>query len=144
MKKTSNLDEFAQAGIAALLPGMRYMVELMTAAVGDKQTLLALLQDGANRPSDGAGSKLGSGWPSDPAERSAEMKRRMAVAAAKKKTLDNDLSKHRKKEWAKMSPAKKKARLDAMAAGRQKRQRAQKKTERATKTAPVVQMEKTA
>ena len=49
MKKTSNLDEFAQAGIAALLPGMRYMVELMTAARGDKQTLLALLQDGAHK-----------------------------------------------------------------------------------------------
>jgi len=58
MKKTSNdLDQFAQMGLAALLPGMTYMLELMTRAVSEKRDLLGLLQEGLPAMSRPKGKK---------------------------------------------------------------------------------------
>jgi len=92
-----------------------------------------------------------NGWPADPEARSAEMRRRMAVARGEAPTKqdgiyrdsnghmikDRALSEHRKKLWAKMTVKQRKERLAKMAAGKVK----------AAKTAakvPVVKVESAA
>jgi len=158
MKTTNNNhNEFAQMGIAALLPGMQYMLDLMQQALSEKRDLLTALQDGIGEVSQqkrigrppGAKNKRANGWPADPEERKAEMARRQKVAAAKRgeKLHPRDpghpdhakwvasIGKRTKKAWAAMSPAKRKARLVAMAAGRARAK---------GQSQPVVQMEKTA
>lgn len=44
MKTHEKNIEYAQMGIAALLPGMRHMLELMQRAYDEKQDLLSVLQ----------------------------------------------------------------------------------------------------
>jgi len=115
---------YAQMGMAALLPGMQHMIELMQAEFDELKQYLAGLQ---NSEPGKVGKPAGkSGWPDDPAERSAEMKRRMAVAKGLAKAKQpkpqqpSALSLERKKAWAALSPRKRKARLAAMIAGRHK------------------------
>ena len=66
--------------------------------------------------------RLASGWPADAEERRAEMKRRQAKrrrnALKKGPKAYQDLTAVAKRTWANMSPAKRKARLAAMLAGR--------------------------
>lgn len=83
-------------GMAAMLPGMQKMLDLMQKQVDEFRDALNGLSASPRRV-EGA-TKLGrprknvaaiqgrasSGWPADPAERSAEMKRRRAVAEKKK------------------------------------------------------------
>jgi hypothetical protein len=169
-KNGSNLDEFAQMGIAALLPGMRYLIELMQKAYDERRDLLGVLQEGIEtvaptkpklgRP-PGSVNKPGtksSGWPDDPEERKTEMLRRMAVrkqnagavssSPAHKDHPDHErwvenIRKAQKQAWKKKTPAQKKAWQEAMLAGRAKGKR--KKTAReARANAPVVAMERTA
>jgi hypothetical protein len=80
-----------------------------------------------------------SGWPADPEARSAEMKRRQAVARANKANAeglhprdeghpDHDkwrakLTKARKRQWAQKSPAERHAWQERMAAARRKQKR---------------------
>ena len=87
-----NDDVYVQMGIAALLPGMVHAVELMQGQINEMKARLAALQDGAaeparkvGRPRKGttAGVTVASGWPADPEERKAEMRRRQAVAKKK-------------------------------------------------------------
>jgi hypothetical protein len=59
------------------------------------------------------------GWPDDPGERKKEMARRVAARAAK--TKGEKISTAQKTAWAAMSPRQRKARLAAMAAGREKK-----------------------
>ncbi len=135
------------------------MIELMQKAFDEKRDLLTALQQGVEQIANGAekqtrigrppGSKnkRTSGWPDDPEERRAEMRRRQKVAAANRggdklhprdpqhpnhaKWLA-DIRKTSKKAWSQLSPAKRKARLVAMAAGRARAKN------------QVVEMEKTA
>ena len=111
MKTKADTSTYAKMGMAAMLPGMVHMLELMQAEVDRFRSLLAEAQ-GEHEQAEQPVKR--SGWPTDPAERKAEMARRQKVAAAKK----NELSEKRKKEWAALSPAKRKKRLAAMAAGK--------------------------
>ncbi len=127
MKATKNpeTNRYATMGMAALLPGMVHMLELMQAEIDKFRNQLAQLQE-ASEPAEERNPRKArglSGWPADPEERKAEMARRMKVAAAKKK--GSKLSEERKKLWASMSPAKRKKRLAAMIAGRQKKRPAE-------------------
>lgn len=100
MKRNDETVSYAQMGMAAMLPGMVRMVELMQAQVDELRAQLGQMQPPKKkmgRPSkadleqraalDGtnlAGSpRAASGWPADPEARRAEMRRRMQVAAAK-------------------------------------------------------------
>jgi len=87
------LATYEQMGIAAMIPGMQHMLEMMTAELANMRARLGMLQEPAaprkklGRPKKGAPARVSagkSGWSDDPAERSREMKRRMAVAAKKK------------------------------------------------------------
>jgi hypothetical protein len=128
MRPSKDDNQYAQMGMAAMLPGMVHMLEIMQNEVDNMRTQLAALQGQAamtsqpkrkkpvGRPS---GKSRGlSGWPADPDERKEEMQRRMSKWKTPHPQKQSALSKRRKKAWAALSPAKRKARLAAMAAGR--------------------------
>jgi hypothetical protein len=98
MKRNDETVSYAQMGMAAMLPGMVRMVELMQAQVDELRAQLGQMQPPGKkrgRPSladleqraaalNGTPSpRAASGWPADPEARRAEMRRRMQVAAAK-------------------------------------------------------------
>jgi hypothetical protein len=112
MKSTNNA--YAKMGMAAMLPGMVHMLELMQAEVDNFRTQLAALQgqeaaadDLPQKPKDARARA--SGWPDDPEERKAEMARRMKKAK---------MSKAAKARWGSMTAKERKARLAAMQAGK--------------------------
>jgi hypothetical protein len=128
---------YALMGMAALLPGMVHMLELMQSEVDNFRTRLAAMQGegsvkagkAARRKAEVRPGRLPSGWPADPEARKVEMARRMSNRNRKKESTE--LSKQRKAAWAALSPQKRKKRLAAMIAGRKAKQ-------------PVVRMEKVA
>jgi hypothetical protein len=141
MKSTENTT-YAVMGVAALLPGMQFMIEQMQAKLDDMRAMLAGLQTG-ERPRRGRppGSAKAEGarsaWAGMTAEeRSIEMKRRFAVRMAKQTgkmhPRDPNHPKHQefaakvrkaqKRAWANLTPAQRKARLARMLAGRGKKQ----------------------
>jgi len=124
-KKDAETITYAQMGMAAMLPGMVHMLELMQAEVDNMRAQLAAMQNGAIRRRGPGRPKVEkkNGWPVDPAARSREMKRRRAVADKRLKaegraTVLEQLSKQRKKAWAALPAKEKKRRLAAMVAGR--------------------------
>lgn len=133
MRTDDELRHYAASGMAAYLPGMVYMIEIMQRELDAMRARLVSLQEPRRKmgrpPKAIVGAKLASGWPADPEERSAEMKRRMQNRDSKRrqraakavKPQTTELSKQRKKAWAALSPAKKKKRLAAMLAGKGKR-----------------------
>jgi hypothetical protein len=132
--------KFAQMGRAALLPGMVHMLDLMQQQIEEFRRELEGAQaqprrvEGATRLGrprkqvEAIEGRASSGWPADPEARSAEMKRRMAVAKAKLKPQHPDSEQHeawltklradRKAAWAKLSPRKQQERVAKMLAGR--------------------------
>jgi hypothetical protein len=133
---TPEINRFALLGMAALTPGMQYMTELMQRAMDEHRTLLSLCQlesddhSGDRRIAEAKGS-----WAHmSAAERSTEMKRRIAMRARNKAPAlnprDRDHPEHakwvakmgklRKAAWAKKSKAERQAWTAAMAAGRAK------------------------
>ena len=123
MKKTDKTAEtmsYAKMGMAAVLPGMVHMLELMQAEVDRFRQQLAAMQDGeevpAAAPEKSHAARARKGWPIDPVERQAEAQRRQAVKEQNKKLK---AARAKRKESWDAQPAKvKKARLAAMAAGR--------------------------
>jgi hypothetical protein len=126
---------YAQMGLATLIPGMQRMIELMQLELDRMRAQLSGLQAkpkrrGPGRPRGPLVSSGASGWPSDPEERSREMKRRQKVAAAKKAVHPRhpDHPEHAKfvakasaaakARWAKMSVRARKERLAVMQAGK--------------------------
>jgi hypothetical protein len=99
-----DIDELAQIGAAALLPGMRHLIKLMTAAYQEQASLFQALRNVVDVPAAAPlvppARRLGrppkvvkdqvrvatgaSSWPTDPEERSKEMKRRQALARARR------------------------------------------------------------
>jgi hypothetical protein len=141
MKKSQETTRYAQMGMAALLPGMTYMLELMTKAVAEHRDLLSFMQDAGQIVAKGR-----NGWPDDPEERSAEMKRRMAVAKENKRLTPEGLAnlrKIRRRSWKNKTPEERAAWQAKMAAGKAKARRAKRKAERDA-VSPVVRLEKTA
>jgi len=134
----------AESGLAALLPGMIRLREVVDAYIVRIQRKLGAIQNGhaalvpkRGRPPKAdktqAGTPLrtagkGSSWAAlSPDERSREMKRRMAVANAKRtaaQQAEADAKRHEsasraaKARWANMSKAKQKARMAAMRAAK--------------------------
>jgi hypothetical protein len=124
VKIANETTSYAQMGMAALLPGMQHMLELMQAQLDDFRRQLQGLQNPVRkrgRPRKQAAEPSKFGWSDDPEERSREMRRRMAKWG-KNKPSESELSKQRKRQWAALSPAKRKARLAAMQAGKNKKQ----------------------
>ena len=151
----SNVDEnqLRSFGIAALLPGMQRMIELMQRELDVMRSQLAGLQAtprkiagkrSVGRPPVSLGGVAGSGWPSDPDERKLEAQRRMKVRAQNKATHPRDVnhpdhaafvakaSAAAKARWGKMSVRARKERLALMAAAKVKKKKAK---------APVVKLE---
>ena len=119
MRADNTTTTYAQMGMAALLPGMQYMLDRMQAELDQMREHLATLQQGGDpshqkNPKRVAGGR--NGWPSDPEERSREMQRRRQVARSKKIAAD------RKRAWAKKTPAEKQAWVEAVQAGKAKKQ----------------------
>jgi hypothetical protein len=129
---------YAQMGMAALLPGMQYMLEQMEALAAEMRANLTALQQGPRR---GRPKKLPigkmdhadrarSGWSDDPEERRTEMARRLAVRKKNKAMHPRDpnhpkhaewaakVSKAQKKRWGKLTVAERKAQLARMTAGK--------------------------
>jgi hypothetical protein len=121
-------------GIAALLPGMQYMIERMQGQLDEMRAHLSNLQNGhaaqtVKRPCK---ANRTSGWPTDPEERKAEGARRMAVRMGKAKPKQGPkqptaLGIERKKQWAAQTPKQRKARIAAMLAGKAAKRAAEKK-----------------
>jgi hypothetical protein len=135
MKFNRETTTYAQMGMAALIPGMQYMIEHMQKELDSMREYLGILQtaddDGGDKgPMKNPKRVKGSQGPwkdMTPEERSIEMRRRMAVARGEKPARkqakpvkDSALSQERRKAWAALSPKKRKERLAKMAAGRQK------------------------
>ena len=98
MKKTSDerLDKFSQMGIAALLPGMRYMRELMDEEVARLSARLGMAQEEPRiielkplgRPKGSKNRK--SGWPAGKLAREREAARRRGVALARREAGEEE------------------------------------------------------
>lgn len=138
----SNLQtsKYAQMGLAALLPGMQYMIEQMQCLLDEQRALLARLQDDSqpgekslsvNRKRRAGAKNAWSGMTAE--ERSREMKRRIRMRAKKAhaaSVMSKDHPDHakwaakqrraRKKAWAAKSAAEKKRWVQAMQAGKAK------------------------
>ena len=136
MKHDSELNRYAASGMAAYLPGMQYMIELMQHELDEFRNRLALLQE-MKEPVEGRkrgrpkGSGGSYGWEGmTPEERSAEMKRRMQVHKRKLLVTHPDHPDHAKwvakmarlhrAVWAKKTKAEKEAWKAKMAAGKVK------------------------
>ena len=143
MKKTigdKDVSRFVAGGMAAFLPGMVYMAELISETMQDVidslKRDLGMFQEMDERPAKKKKDRRGSSWAGLSAEeRSAEMKRRRAIGEAKKasaaKLHPRDaahpgheawLEKMRaaqKKRWDSFTPAERKAQIRKMSkAGR--------------------------
>ena len=136
MKESAEQSKYMQMGMAALLPGLQLAIETMQKHLDEMRADLARMQNG-DRPKRGRPAKTVRevidgrnryGWPADPEERKAEMKRRLAARGRKLQPKDPghpdherwraNLSKARKKAWAAMTPRQQKERLRKMAAGK--------------------------
>lgn len=121
MATDDELRSYAQMGMAAMLPGMEYALELMQRQINEMRAGLAHLQDldkyARNAPKP---KRRSSGWPDDPEERKKEMQRRQRVARKKSGTTAKKMSTAAKRHWDKMTPRQRKTRLAAMLAGRKK------------------------
>lgn len=110
------------------------MIELMQRAYDDQRNLLAALQDGGRELSVKA-ERQASGWPADPEARKLEMARRQKVAAKKRgshlhprdprhpehEEWLKKMRRGKKRQWASLTAAEKKTRLDHMAAARREK-----------------------
>lgn len=141
-KTNEEITNYAQMGMTALLPGMVHMLDMMQRQIDSFRAQLnggAQIEHKRERPRKNADIKLPSnrgrsGWSDDPAERAAEMRRRQAVARAKKATHPRDpnhpghaewvekIGKVQRERWKKMTKTQKADRLAKMKAGHDKPQ----------------------
>jgi hypothetical protein len=129
-------------GLACLIPGMQRMLDLMQGELDKLKGHLSQLQTEPQKRGRPPGkhqplvsTNHNSGWPSDPEERSREMKRRIGVRLQKKATLAapthprdprhpnheswlRKLKRLQRRNWEALSPKQKRDRLAAMQAGR--------------------------
>jgi hypothetical protein len=144
--ENSEVNRYAQMGMAALLPGMQHMVDLMQRQLDEMRQQLAVLQEEPLPKARGKRISAGkSGWGGmSAAERSAEMQRRIVVRkrnqAAKLNPRHKDhpdhaqwvanLAKAGRARWAKKTKAEKEAWKAAMAAGKVKARKAKVKNDK--------------
>ena len=141
MKKTSSTEitNYAQMGMAALLPGMQHMLTLMQQSLDEMRAALLMGQGGKRRGWPRGPASGRRGWPEDPEERSAEMRRRMAMRNQEAKAANHPrhpdhpdhekfiakLKKARSKVWASMTPEQQKAHLAKMQKGKKRAKKQQ-------------------
>jgi hypothetical protein len=115
---------YAQMGMAAMLPGMEYALELMQRQIDEIRSRLVELQeaDKIARNAPAPRERQRRGWPKQPAARRREMARRVQVARDKSK--GEKISQAQRRTWDAMTPRARKARLAAMAAGKKKKEMA--------------------
>jgi hypothetical protein len=145
MKRDEETTSYAKMGVAALLPGMNFMLEKMQQQIDEMKTMLGILQEQPTvlegKRSVGRPRKIKSSWSDDPEERKLEMQRRMKIREQKRvahipvsskahpdhaKWIEK-ITRQRKREWAALSPQKRRERLARMEAGRAKQRAAAKK-----------------
>jgi hypothetical protein len=80
---------YTQMGMAALLPGMVHILDIVQREINGLREQLASLQGhkklGRPPKAPGEPKSQNRGWPADPEERKLEMQRRMRVAAKRRK-----------------------------------------------------------
>jgi len=143
MKNNNDVSKYAQMGMAALIPGMQYMLDQMQEQLNEFREALATAQGKKKLGRPLGSGKRASGWPADPDERRAEMLRRMQVAAGKAKPVTKKsteyvgspnhprhpdhpehakwlakMKRSQRKAWDALTPAQRKERLAKMVAGR--------------------------
>jgi hypothetical protein len=135
MKKPDlhDVNRYAVSGMAAFLPGMQYMVELMQRQLDEFRQELALFQALDDKRTAPKKAAKGAWAGMTAKERSAEMKRRFAARAAKKKTAKlhprdsrhpghdawrETLSAAQKKRWNSLTDSQKKQQMRKMAKAR--------------------------
>lgn len=138
---------YARIGLAAMLPGMQHMIELMQAELDRMRRMLTGLQETPAKKKMGRPRKVKSsepevfrsGWPADPEERKLEMRRRVAKRGqkAKAEAKSAKLSKLARERWNNMSAREKKAKLKKMTAARYGKKA---KAKKARKVAPVFEL----
>jgi len=146
MKTQNETELYAQMGLAALIPGMQRMIELMQLELDRMRAQLTGLQASPRRVQTATKrgrprkvrETLATGWPADPAERKLEAQRRMQVRLAKRAKATHprhpdhpdhaawvkSVSAAQKKKWAGMSNKQRKERLAQMAAGKNEKRAA--------------------
>jgi hypothetical protein len=93
MKLTDEQLEYAAIGRAALLPGMRYIVEKLQAIVDEYRATLEVRRNLKRKPGRPKAAAKATpppqiergGWPADPEARKREAARRLRVGRARKK-----------------------------------------------------------
>jgi hypothetical protein len=85
----TNESTYTQMGMAALLPGMVHILDIVQREVEGLREQLAGLQGrkklGRPPKAPGEPKSQNRGWPDDPEARSQEMRRRMRVAAKRRR-----------------------------------------------------------
>jgi len=117
------LNRFTEFGMAHVLVGMRYAMELLQTAMDDLSQQLAAEQEGQTvrqavqkKRKPGSGSKLKAYWDSmTQEERSAEMRRRGMARVSKKKAASQKSRNKYKREWAAAQKAKSTIKLKSTA-----------------------------
>lgn len=131
---------YQAAGLAAMIPGFQMAIDALQAKLEELRTQLTELQSSTHvRQSKNAqhtvrhliNATRKPNWPTDPEERKAEMKRRMAKRNAKKghghprnpdhpgnAAWKRKMRSSRKAQWAGLSPEDRQARLAKMQAGK--------------------------
>lgn len=133
-KLESPQTKYVAAGMAAMLPGMQYALDLLQGLVDEMRGQLAGMQAGLPvKPARGRPPKAAAqgrnGWPASPAARKREMARRMAKRASRAThprqvghpDHEQWLAQMRRaqaRHWRGLTAAQRKARTDAMLAGR--------------------------
>jgi len=129
MQDEAQTAKYALMGRIAMRPGIVHSIELLQRWLAETDQMIEAARTpagpGRREPIkkrvkvevDQEVALAKSGWPADPEERRAEMKRRMAVRNVKK--MKARLSRAAKKRWAAKSPAERRAHMAKMAAGRQ-------------------------
>ena len=122
--------KYEQMGMAALLPGMTYAIELVQKQLDEMRAQLDGIVNGdvaePKKQGRAKGSKMAdaarSGWPDDPEERRREMKRRIAKRAKNAEAagvnLRAKIAHGQKAAWASYTPAQRKRRIAAVMAGK--------------------------
>ena len=101
-------DVYMQMGIAALIPGMQRMIELMQQELDRMRAKLAAAQSGEptpvtvelktlGRPKGRKSKSNKGGWPADPLDRAKEQARRKGVAEAKREAAEQEDSPKKRK-----------------------------------------------
>ncbi len=134
MKRDEETTSYAKMGMAALMPGMIHLLEMMQAEVERFQAAIQGLEQPAGKKKlgrpPGSPNKAAkpddpdvfrSGWPADPEERKAEMRRRVEKRKARATAAGGAVN-PQKKAWNRQSEEEKAARVAKMLAGRKKAQ----------------------